>query len=145
MQAEADLVGAAPLPGDLEARGERARDGADAARGHQHGEAGAADVEHLAREDDLADVGHADAQHGGGRGAQQRADLGAAGELADAGARLREQRRAALGRRLAGGARGVRMPAISSPLTAKETALSASSPSVGQHEQQQRRRAPGRA
>ena len=43
-----------------------------------HGQAGAADVEHLAREDDLADVGDPDAEHDAGGGAEQRADLGAA-------------------------------------------------------------------
>ena len=97
MHAEPDLVGAAPFPGDLEARGERAGDRPEAAGGHEHRQPGAADVQHAAREDDLADVGHADAQHGGGRGAQQRAQLGAGGDVADARARLREDRRLARG------------------------------------------------
>ena len=42
--------------------------------------------------------------------AEQRADLGAAGQLADAGARLGEQRRAALGRAAPAARAPTRMP-----------------------------------
>ena len=88
--------------------------------------------EHVGGEHDLADVGHADAQHGGGGAAEQRADLRAAGELAHALARLREQGRRPLLRDAAPRRPWAReMPASSTPLSAKLAALRASSPSVG--------------
>ena len=56
------------------------------------GEAGAAEVQDLAGEDDLADRGHADAQHDAGGGPEQDSNLGAAGDLAHPRAGVREQR-----------------------------------------------------
>ena len=94
-------------------------------------------LEHLAREDDLADVGHADAEHRGGRGADQRAHLGAPGEIADARARLGEQRRAALHLDL-GGARGHADAGDQQPADTERDRVEREQPVGGEHEQQQR-------
>ena len=80
--AEPHDVGPPPLERLVEARGQRAEHGAQAVGGDQRGEARGARAEHVAREDHLADVGHAREQHGGGRAGQQQAHVGAAARSA---------------------------------------------------------------